>query len=75
MPVPSPHTQILLAIFLFGEMNHERENCTPPCLTTLCGGAGGIWGSPDNEAGTQRRSNSQGVWCGSQGLREMVLEG
>lgn len=74
MPVPSPHMQILLAIFLFGEMNHERENCTPP-MPDHTVWWGGIWGSPDNEAGTQRRSNSQGVWCGSQGLREMVLEG
>lgn len=35
---------------------------------------GGILGSPDDEVGTQRRSTSQGVWCGRQGLRETVLE-
>ena len=28
MLVPPPHTQILLASFLSGEINHKRENCT-----------------------------------------------
>lgn len=27
MLVPPPHTQILLATFLSGEMNHKKENC------------------------------------------------